>query len=232
MSSPTKFVLDESKMPTHWYNIAADLPRPLPPVLHPATQQPVGPDDLAPLFPTALIMQEVSTERAIEIPGPVRDVYRQWRPTPLYRARRLERPLPSAAQCRLRLWRTTLLLGTALASGETRRARFYLARAWNADEKHARKLRAAGELPATYPKIDFHEPVLRRGFILVAIFTFLNVVILGTASYRGVEHMDSVQFCGQTCHSVMFCMPAAFATSKRARKRSGCCMSMAMWPSK
>ena len=84
MSTPTKFLLDESKLPRHWYNIAADLPKPLPPVLHPGTKQPVGPDDLAPLFPMALILQEVSTEREIEIPEPVRDVYRMWRPSPLY----------------------------------------------------------------------------------------------------------------------------------------------------
>ena len=80
-----------------WYNIAADLPEPPPPALHPGTGQPIGPDDLAPLFPMALIMQEVSTERAIEIPEEVRDVYRQWRPTPLFRARRLEQALDTPA---------------------------------------------------------------------------------------------------------------------------------------
>src|SRR5512133_604231 len=89
----TKFVLDESRIPRSWYNIAADLPVPLAPPLHPGTHQPIGPDDLAPLFPMALILQEVSTEREIEIPEPVRDVYRLWRPTPLHRARRLERAL-------------------------------------------------------------------------------------------------------------------------------------------
>ena len=93
MSDAIKYLLDESRIPKSWYNLAADLPKPLPPVLHPGTQQPLGPDDLAPLFPMALIMQEVATERAIEIPGPVRDVYRQWRPTPLFRARRLEKAL-------------------------------------------------------------------------------------------------------------------------------------------
>ena len=96
MSDQVKFVLDESRLPKAWYNLAADLPSPPPPVLHPGTRQPVGPDDLAPLFPMALIMQEVSTEREIEIPEPVRDVYRQWRPTPLYRARRLEQALRDA----------------------------------------------------------------------------------------------------------------------------------------
>jgi tryptophan synthase beta chain len=94
----TKYVLDESEMPRAWYNIVPDLPRPLPPVLHPGTQQPVGPDDLAPLFPMALIMQEVSTERYIEIPDPVRRVYAQWRPTPLFRARRLEQALDTPAR--------------------------------------------------------------------------------------------------------------------------------------
>ncbi len=91
-------MLDESRLPKAWYNLAADLPRPLPAVLHPATMMPVGPDDLAPLFPMALIQQEVSTEREIEIPAPVRDVYRLWRPTPLYRARRLEQALGTPAR--------------------------------------------------------------------------------------------------------------------------------------
>ncbi len=93
-----KYLLDESDMPKFWYNIAADLPRPLPAVLHPGTLQPIGPDDLAPLFPMALIMQEVSVERDIEIPQPVRDIYRQWRPSPLYRARRLEKALDTPAK--------------------------------------------------------------------------------------------------------------------------------------
>jgi tryptophan synthase beta chain len=101
MASPdprqTKFVLDESRIPRAWYNIAADLPVPLFPVLHPATRQPIGPDDLAPLFPMALIGQEVSTERDIEIPEPVRDAYRLYRPSPLYRAHRLERALDTPA---------------------------------------------------------------------------------------------------------------------------------------
>jgi len=98
MTDPVKYTLDESHLPTHWYNLVADLPAPLPPVLHPGTHQPVGPDDLAPLFPMGLIQQEVSTEREIEIPGPVRDVYRLWRPTPLYRARRFERALQTPAR--------------------------------------------------------------------------------------------------------------------------------------
>lgn len=90
MTDSIKYQLDETRLPKHWYNITADLPEPMAPVLHPGTHQPVGPADLAPLFPDELIMQEVSTEREIEIPEPVRDIYRQWRPSPLYRARRLE----------------------------------------------------------------------------------------------------------------------------------------------
>ena len=93
-----KYELSEEDMPKCWYNIQADLPEPVPPVLHPGTGQPIGPDDLAPLFPMALILQEVSQEREIEIPKPVRDIYRQWRPTPLYRARRLERALDTPAK--------------------------------------------------------------------------------------------------------------------------------------
>jgi tryptophan synthase beta chain len=98
MSETIKYVLDESRLPKSWYNLVADLPSPPPPVLHPGTMQPVGPDDLAPLFPMSLILQEVSTERYIEIPEPVRDVYRQWRPSPLYRARRLEKALDTPAK--------------------------------------------------------------------------------------------------------------------------------------
>ena len=98
VSDTVKYVLEESRIPRSWYNLQADLPKPLPPVLHPGTKKPVGPDDLAPLFPLELILQEVSTEREIEIPGPVRDVYRQWRPTPLYRARRLEKVLQTPAR--------------------------------------------------------------------------------------------------------------------------------------
>jgi tryptophan synthase beta chain len=98
MSDTVKYMLDESKLPQAWYNLAADLPAPLPPVLHPGTGQPVGPDDLAPIFPMAIILQEVSTERSIEIPEEVRQVYRQWRPSPLYRARRLEQALGTPAR--------------------------------------------------------------------------------------------------------------------------------------
>ena len=95
---PTQYLLDASRMPTHWYNIAADLPAPPPAVLHPGTLQPVGPDDLAPLFPMALIMQEVSTEREVPIPEPVREVFQLWRPAPLYRAHRLEKALGTPAR--------------------------------------------------------------------------------------------------------------------------------------
>ncbi len=98
MSDTTKYLLPENRIPKSWYNIAADLPEPLAPVLHPGTGQPIGPDDLAPLFPMELIGQEVSTEREIEIPEPVRDVYRLWRPAPLYRARRLEAALDTPAR--------------------------------------------------------------------------------------------------------------------------------------
>jgi len=98
MSDQVKYVLDESRLPEAWYNLAADLPKPPPPVLHPGTGQPVGPDDLAPLFPMQIILQEVSTDRFVTIPEPVREVYRQWRPTPLFRARRLERALDTPAR--------------------------------------------------------------------------------------------------------------------------------------
>ncbi len=98
MTDTVKFVLDESRIPKRWYNIMADLPSPPPPVLHPGTKQPVGPDDLAPLFPMALILQEVSGEREIDIPEPVRDIYKQWRPSPLHRARRLEKVLQTPAR--------------------------------------------------------------------------------------------------------------------------------------
>ena len=98
MSDQVKFVLDESRIPEAWYNITSDLPEPLPPVLHPGTGQPVGPDDLAPLFPMQIILQEVATDRYIPIPEEVRSVYRQWRPTPLYRARRLEQALDTPAR--------------------------------------------------------------------------------------------------------------------------------------
>ena len=95
---PTKILLDESEQPTQWYNVVADLPEPMAPPLHPATHEPVGPDDLAPLFPMALIEQEVSTQRYIDIPGEVLDVYRLWRPSPLFRAHRLEQALGTPAR--------------------------------------------------------------------------------------------------------------------------------------
>ena len=94
----TKFVLDEKDIPSKWYNIQADLKTPAPPVLHPGTGQPIGPQDLAPLFPMELIKQEVSRERWIAIPDGIRDVLRLWRPSPLYRARRLERALGTPAR--------------------------------------------------------------------------------------------------------------------------------------
>ena len=92
-----KFVLSEQDIPTHWVNLMPDLPGDPAPPLHPGTKEPAGPDDLAPLFPMALIGQEVSAEPEIEIPDRVRDVYRLWRPTPLYRARRLEQALDTPA---------------------------------------------------------------------------------------------------------------------------------------
>jgi len=94
----TKTFLDEKEMPTQWYNIQADLPSPLPPVLHPGTGGPIGPQDLAPLFPMELIKQEVSQDRFIEIPEEVQRIYQLWRPTPLYRARRLEKMLDTPAR--------------------------------------------------------------------------------------------------------------------------------------
>jgi tryptophan synthase beta chain len=93
----TRFDLPQSAIPRRWYNVQADLPRPLPPVLHPGTHAPVGPADLAPLFPMELIKQEVSQERYIDIPDEVREIYKLWRPTPLIRARRLEQALGTPA---------------------------------------------------------------------------------------------------------------------------------------
>jgi len=93
----TKFILPEDRIPRVWYNINADLPVPLAPPLHPGTLQPVGPDDLLPLFPMALIGQEMSAEREIEIPDPVRQAYAMYRPSPLYRAHRLEKALDTPA---------------------------------------------------------------------------------------------------------------------------------------
>lgn len=95
--SQTKFLLDESHLPRFWYNINADLPAPPAPVLHPQTLEPVTPDFLSVLFPMPLILQEISAERYIEIPEEVREVYKLWRPTPFYRARRLEKALDTPA---------------------------------------------------------------------------------------------------------------------------------------
>ncbi|MFJ7215872.1 TrpB-like pyridoxal phosphate-dependent enzyme [Amycolatopsis sp. NPDC098790] len=98
MAEKTKYVLDEDDLPTRWYNVIPDLPEPPPPPLHPGTREPVGPDDLAPLFPQALIAQEVTTDRYVDIPEEVREVYRLWRPSPLFRARRLEKALGTPAR--------------------------------------------------------------------------------------------------------------------------------------
>ncbi len=93
-----QYILPQSHIPQVWYNILPDLPKPLAPPLHPGTLKPIGPDDLAPLFPMGLILQEVSAEREIEIPGEVRQIYAQWRPSPLIRARRLEKALDTPAR--------------------------------------------------------------------------------------------------------------------------------------
>jgi tryptophan synthase beta chain len=98
VTEPTKFTLTEDRIPTHWVNLLPDLPGdPLPP-LNPGTMQPAGPDDLTPIFPMELIGQEVSTDARVEIPDAVRDVYKLWRPTPLFRAHRLERELDTPAR--------------------------------------------------------------------------------------------------------------------------------------
>jgi tryptophan synthase beta chain len=94
----TKYLLSEDQMPTSWYNLNADFPTPMPPPLHPGTLQPLGPDDLAPLFPMALIMQEVTGDRYIEIPEEVQSIYKLWRPTPLFRAARWEKALDTPAK--------------------------------------------------------------------------------------------------------------------------------------
>ena len=98
LSERYTYPLDEDDIPTQWYNVIPDLPEPPPPPLHPGTREPVGPDDLAPLFPMALIEQEVSMQSYIDIPGEVIDVYRLWRPSPLVRARRLEKSLDTPAK--------------------------------------------------------------------------------------------------------------------------------------
>ncbi|MGB8898244.1 MAG: pyridoxal-phosphate dependent enzyme [Methylocella sp.] len=98
MNEAIKFNLPDDRLPKVWYNLPADLPQPLPPILNAATGKPVAVEELTPLFPMSEILQEVSTEREIEIPGPVRDVYRLWRPTPLRRAQSLERLLDTPAR--------------------------------------------------------------------------------------------------------------------------------------
>ena len=98
MAEQIKFLLSEADIPSAWYNIVADLPQQPHPVLHPGTLQPICPADLAPLFPDAIIAQEVSREREIPIPEPVREIYKQWRPSPMFRARRLERALDTPAR--------------------------------------------------------------------------------------------------------------------------------------
>lgn len=98
MADQKKFLLSENDIPKQWYNITADLPNPLDPPLHPGTGQPAGPDDLAPLFPMELIMQEMSQDRWIDIPEPIREMYRMWRPTPLIRASGLEKALGTPAK--------------------------------------------------------------------------------------------------------------------------------------
>jgi tryptophan synthase beta chain len=97
MAEPVKYLLGESEIPTHWLNLLPDLPGEPAPPLHPATREPLGPEDLAPIFPMGLIAQEVSPEPEIEIPQEVWEIYKLWRPTPLYRARRLERELDTPA---------------------------------------------------------------------------------------------------------------------------------------
>lgn len=96
--TPHKILLTEDEMPTQWYNVIPDLPAPPPPPLHPGTLQPAGPDDFAPLFPMALIEQEVTSQRYVDIPGGVLDIYRIWRPSPLFRAHRLEQLLGTPAR--------------------------------------------------------------------------------------------------------------------------------------
>ena len=93
MTEQYKFLLKENEMPKEWYNIIPDLPNPLPPPLSPQTMEPIGPEDLAPLFPMGLILQEVSQDSYIEIPQPVLDLYKLYRPSPLFRAIRLEKAL-------------------------------------------------------------------------------------------------------------------------------------------
>ncbi|WP_232427703.1 PALP domain-containing protein [Thermobacillus composti] len=95
--SEKKILLSEREIPTHWYNVMADMPNLPQPPLNPATGKPAGPEDLAAIFPMELIKQEVSTERWIEIPEPVRELYKIWRPAPLYRALQLEKEMDTPA---------------------------------------------------------------------------------------------------------------------------------------
>ena len=94
----TKTTLDENDIPKKWYNIQADLKSPLDPPLNPQTKEPIGPEDLKAIFPMGLIKQEVSQERYIPIPVEIREIYRLWRPSPLYHARRLEKFLKTPAK--------------------------------------------------------------------------------------------------------------------------------------
>ena len=94
----TKAILPDSALPTHWYNLAADFPEPLPPHLHPGTREPLKPEEMEPIFASGLVAQEFSTDRWIEIPEPIREIYRLWRPAPLARARRLEKELGTSAR--------------------------------------------------------------------------------------------------------------------------------------
>ena len=98
MDKPKKYLLDENEVPEQWYNIQADMPNPMLPPLHPGTKEPVGPEDLAPLFPMELIKQEVSQDKWIDIPEEVREVYKEWRSTPLIRATGLEKLLDTPAK--------------------------------------------------------------------------------------------------------------------------------------
>ena len=138
MDHQVKYLLDESEMPRQWYNVIADLPSPPPPPLHPGTGQPVGPDDLAPLFPMALIAQEVSPDRFIDIPEPVPDVYRLWRPTPLFRARRLEKELGTPARI---YYKYEGLSPGGLAQAQHRRAAGLLQRRGGRDQADHRDRR-------------------------------------------------------------------------------------------
>ena len=97
MNAPTRFTLTQADIPTHWYNVLSDVPEPLPPPLHPGTKQPVGLADMMAIFPENLVMQEMTSERYVEIPEPVREIYAMWRPTPLLRAVRLEKTLQTPA---------------------------------------------------------------------------------------------------------------------------------------